>query len=132
MMEDAIEATSSALIVREGSSVSPTTFYNESPYLEPMMTDVKLLPTDYSECDFTDLVNLIGMSFQFFHVGLKLHVDFCWRLLTLVIARMLTQLMGINVCIINALWLTLLGSNPDISRKANSISFTVNQSLTLC
>jgi hypothetical protein len=71
MMEDAIGSTSSALIVREGSSVSPTTFYNESPHLEAMMTDAKLLPADYSQCEFTDLVDLIGMSFQFLHVSLK-------------------------------------------------------------
>lgn len=62
MMEDAIGSTSSALIVREGSSVSPMKLTKESPQLDPIPANVKLLPTDYSQCDFTDLVHLIGTS----------------------------------------------------------------------
>lgn len=62
MMEDGEGATSSALIVRENSSVSPTILYTESQQGEPMiLADMKMLPANYSQCEFPDLVDLIGM-----------------------------------------------------------------------
>ena len=60
MMEDASGSGSSAsLLLRP--SVSPQILHNESPLLEPMAADAKMLPNNYPECEFADLVELIGM-----------------------------------------------------------------------
>jgi hypothetical protein len=62
MMEEGKESTNSALTDRENSSVSPTILYNEGSQQEPMiLADMKMLPANYSQCEFSDLVNLIGM-----------------------------------------------------------------------
>ena len=67
-MED---GNGSALIVRENLSVSPTILYNESPQEEPMiLEDMKMLPANYCECEFPDLVDLIGMLSQILHMKL--------------------------------------------------------------
>jgi len=61
-MEEAPGSTSSlSAVVQNTASVSPIIFNDESPVLEPMNADAKALPTTYSECDFADLVELIGM-----------------------------------------------------------------------
>ena len=61
MMEDEIGPTSSlSEIVPDTQSVSPSTLDNESPQLEPMMADVKILPERYEQCEFSDLADLIG------------------------------------------------------------------------
>jgi len=59
MMDDASGSGSSASLQRP--SVSPQILNNESPLLEPMAADAKMLPNNYSECEFADLVELIGM-----------------------------------------------------------------------
>jgi hypothetical protein len=57
MMEDASGSGSSASLLQR----SPQILNNESPQLEPMAADAKILPKNYSECEFADLVELIGM-----------------------------------------------------------------------
>ena len=104
-MEDGNGSTSSPLIVREKSSVSPTILYNESTQEEPMiLPEMKMLPANYSQCEFLDLVDLIGMLSQILHMNFPIYVSLVVipSMLTFMIARMLMQLMGINVRPINA------------------------------
>lgn len=99
-MEDGNRSTSSALIVGENSSVSPTILYHESPQQESMiLPDMKMLPANYSQCEFPDLVDLIGMLSQILHMNFPIYVSLVitTSMLTLMLARMLMQLMGINV-----------------------------------
>jgi len=104
MMEDGNGSTSSPLIVREKSSVSPTILYNESTQEEPIiLPEMKMLPANYSQCEFLDLVDLIGMLSQILHMNFPIYVSLVVipSMLTFMIARMLMQLMGINVRPIN-------------------------------
>lgn len=66
MMEGARESASP--IVQTTRSGSPSTLNNEAPQIEPMMADVKVLPARYEQCDFSDLVELIGMEHPCHHV----------------------------------------------------------------
>jgi len=60
-MEEASGSTSSlSAVVQNTASVSPIILHDESPVLEPMNADAKMLPRSYSQCDFEDLVELIG------------------------------------------------------------------------
>jgi hypothetical protein len=61
-MEDAVDSSvsSASAIVPGQPSVSPTLINNESPQPEAMITDVKILPKNYTDCEFSDLVDLIG------------------------------------------------------------------------
>lgn len=59
MMENGSGSGSSASFLQR-PSVSPQILNNESPLLEPMAADAKMLPKNYSECEFADLVELIG------------------------------------------------------------------------
>jgi len=61
-MDNAIGCTvsSGSMTHRSASaSLSPSS-PEESPPLEPIMTDVKILPSEYPKCGFPDLVDLIG------------------------------------------------------------------------
>jgi hypothetical protein len=72
-MED---GNGSPLIVRENLSMSPTTLYNESTQEEPMiLEDMKMLPANYCQCGFPDLVDLIGMLSQILHMNLPFYVS---------------------------------------------------------
>jgi hypothetical protein len=55
-------ATGTASVIRENLSVSPTTLNKRSPQLAPVQKEAKMLPNDYTQCEFSDLVELIGMS----------------------------------------------------------------------
>jgi hypothetical protein len=61
-MGDVVGSGSSGSMARDRASLSPSSSDGGSS-LEPMMTDVKVLPSDYSVCEFSDLVDLIGVSF---------------------------------------------------------------------
>jgi len=59
-MKDARESASA--IVQTTRSGSPSTLHNETPQTGPVMRDVKALPARYEQCEFSDLVELIGME----------------------------------------------------------------------
>jgi hypothetical protein len=61
MMEEAIIGSGSTASLLQRPSVSPQILSNESPLIEPMAADAKKLPKDYPECEFSDLVELIGI-----------------------------------------------------------------------
>jgi hypothetical protein len=58
-MGDVVGSGSFGAMARDRASLSPSSSDGGSS-LEPMMTDVKVLPSDYSLCEFSDLVDLIG------------------------------------------------------------------------
>jgi hypothetical protein len=60
-MGDVIRSGFSGAMTRDRPSLSPSSSDGSSS-IEPVMTDVKVLPSDYSQCEFSDLVDLIGMS----------------------------------------------------------------------
>lgn len=78
-MESATGSASSTSVVRENLSVSPTTLNKQSPQLEPLQGEAKMLPNDYTQCDFSDLVELIGMSSSY--PGVSRPPDFAYRYL---------------------------------------------------
>ena len=85
------------------ASLSPSS-PDESPPLEPIMTDVKILPSDYSKCGFPDLVDLIGALRSFSCLGppsSSTHAMDERCFLRIIhnndLARMLAQLIAINV-----------------------------------
>jgi hypothetical protein len=64
----ATASSSLSAIVNENPSISPTilnrnTNNAHSPLFQSILADVKMLPSHYSQCEFSDLVDLIGTSF---------------------------------------------------------------------
>jgi hypothetical protein len=60
-MEDAAQSASSVSAFVQGNISTPTGINNNPSSLDPMLANSKLLPWHYSECEFSDLVELIGM-----------------------------------------------------------------------
>jgi hypothetical protein len=60
-MDDAVQSASSVSAFAQGNLSAPTGINNSSSSFDPMLANSKLLPRHYPECEFSDLVELIGM-----------------------------------------------------------------------
>jgi hypothetical protein len=92
----AASSSMSAQHVHEDTPVSPSVLYSsthstsQSLFSASDFADVKLLPKQYSKCDFSDLVELIGMV-------MHCTVPFLTLANQIDLGRMLGQVIEINV-----------------------------------